>query len=143
MIFFSGSSIYTVDSKGRVNIPARYRSQLTRDSSTSDGLVFYVTTGGNMKCLNVFPPEVFESIAKKMEEECGAILSPNENMPTFTKMMADAESCRCDNQGRLIVPKKHLKEAEIDNKVKIVGLGQRIQLWNPDLFEEYVSKKKD
>ena len=142
MAFFSGSVIHTVDSKGRINIPARYRNQLGRDAADNgDGLVFYVTTGGPADCLNVIPLEDFEIMASKMEDECGPFLNPNESIRDFTEMMASAEACRCDQNGRLIVPKKHMEKAGIQDEVKIVGLGKRIQLWNPDRFETYILKQ--
>jgi len=138
-LFFSGSVKYAVDSKGRVNIPARFRNQIQLGDD-SEGLMFYVTSGGKTPCLFVYPPRVFEKMAEKMEDEIGPILDPNENMPTYTELMASAEACRCDNQGRLIVPKKHLEWAQISGEVVIIGLGKRIQLWNPRLFEQYIRK---
>ena len=138
-MFFSGSVTYAVDQKGRVNIPSKFRNQLQRGED-AEGLIFYVTTGGKLSCLNVYPPEIFENMAEQMEDETGPILDPNNNMPTYTELMASAESCRCDSQGRLVIPKKHLDAAQIDKEVKIVGLGKRIQLWNPQLFEQYTMK---
>jgi len=138
MAFFTGSYNYSVDLKGRVNIPARYRSQMNQDP---EGLYFYVTRGPN-KNLSVFPPEVFENIVEGLEQECGSYLEPNDNRKKYLSTMATAQSCRCDQQGRLIVPKDHLEYADITGEVKIVGLRNRIELWNPTLFEQYVAEQQ-
>lgn len=137
MAFFTGSYKYSVDVKGRVNIPARYRSQIEEDS---EGQFFYVARGPNIN-LSVFPPEVFENMIEGLERECGSYLEPNDNRRKYLNTMATAQSCRCDKQGRLIVPKEHLEYAKINGEVKIVGLRNRIELWNPDLFDQYVNEQ--
>ncbi len=132
-MFFAGSFDHTVDEKGRINIPASFRSQLP----ASDDFFFYVTVGRE-GCLYVFPPEIFEHMSLDMEKDTGSFLNPNINKVVFTQTMALSQPCHCDAQGRLVIPKQHLDRAKIDGKVKIVGLRDRMQLWNPDLFERYI-----
>lgn len=138
-MFFAGSVLYGVDKKGRINIPAQFRMQLDASKALSgNGQLFYVTVGLE-KCLNVYPESTFEAMVSKMEEETGASLDPNENMPRFVKIMGSTQACRADQQGRIIVPKQQLEEVQIENQVRIVGLGKRIQFWNPELYEAYIS----
>jgi MraZ protein len=145
MTFFTGSDTYTVDSKFRVTVPAQYTSQLLdRPGQTAEGLTFfavkYSLSGGKFKCIYLILPETFKDMAARMKEECGPILSPNDNMPTYTRLMASAKECRCDRQGRLIIPRKHLEYAQIDQSVMIVGLDDIIQLWKPSQYELYISE---
>lgn len=131
-MFFAGSFDHTVDEKGRVNIPATFRSQLP----ASDEFFFYVTLGIE-GCLYVFPPEVFEQMSNEMEKDTGSFLNPNSNKIVYTQIMALTQPCHCDAQGRLVIPKTHLEKARIGVKVKIVGLKNKMQLWNPEFFEKY------
>ncbi|HEX9933754.1 MAG TPA: division/cell wall cluster transcriptional repressor MraZ [bacterium] len=73
-----------------------------------------------------------------MKKDTGSFLHSDPTKPLYTKIMARSHQCHCDPQGRLVVPKSHLDMAKITNKVKIVGLQDTIQLWNPDLFEKYI-----
>jgi MraZ protein len=132
-MFFAGSFDHTVDEKGRVNIPASFRSQLP----AADDFSFYVTLGRE-GCLYVFPPDVFEQMSIEMEKDTGSFLNPNSNKVVYTHIMALTQSCHCDAQGRLVIPKTHLEKAHIAGKVKIVGLKDKMQLWSPELFERYV-----
>ena len=139
---FFGSYTYTVDSKGRVNIPAPFRSQLPEPS---EEVVFYVTIGpntkGTHKCLSIFLKGNFEAITSGMKKECGTFLSPKNNKrKNFLKMMGNAQLCKWDNQGRIIIPKELLEKAEISDKVKIVGSVDLIELWNPARFAEYTEE---
>ena len=52
--------------------------------------------------------------------------------------MSNAQPCRSDQQGRIIIPKEHLDYAQIKEEVLIVGLGSRIELWNPELFDKSI-----
>ena len=137
-MFLAGSFLYKVDAKGRINIPSNFRSQIEPAVSLSgEGQMFYVTTDPE-GCLNVFPENIFQDIASKMEGEIGSYLSPNPKMKTYVKVMASAKPCRSDQQGRIIVHKDQLEVADIKDQVLIVGLGQRMQLWNPSRYEVYI-----
>jgi division/cell wall cluster transcriptional repressor MraZ len=142
MPFFIGSDIYKVDVKGRVNIPSRYTSQLLENPGDKpEGLNFYVTTwsGGRHTCLILLLPEIFKDMAAKMKEECGPILRPNKNIAKYTKIMASAKACRCDSQGRIIISRRLLKEAQIKDRVLILGLDDIIQIWDPSMYEAFIS----
>ena len=143
MTFFVDSGIYKVDQKGRVNIPSRYTNQLIeKPGDTAEGLIFYATkysfSDGKFKWINLLLPDIFKNLAAKMKEECGPILNPNKNIKAYNRLMASAKECRCDRQGRIIIPRKHLDYAHITYEVMIVGSDDVIQLWNPELFEEHI-----
>jgi MraZ protein len=137
---FFGSHKYLVDSKGRVNIPKRFWEQLPENV---EKILFYVTLGPNasepFQCLTIFLQEDFEIMAKKMKEECGTFVNPNNMRKNLLKMTGHAQQCRPDKQGRIMIPKDLLDRAKIVNEVKIVGSIDQIELWNPDVFEQYTT----
>lgn len=140
-VIFSGQFKYTVDSKGRINIPAPFRSQLpdksAEDEGGTDGIFFHVTFGVD-PCLYAFPRSVFKEEVSKLEEECGSFFAPKDKIKLFRRIMSNAQPCRSDQQGRIIIPKEHLEYAQIQEEVLIIGLGSRIELWNPELFKESI-----
>lgn len=145
-MIFSGQFKYTVDSKGRINIPAPFRSQLpdksADDDGGTDGIFFHVTFGVD-PCLYAFPRSVFKEEVAKLEEECGSFFAPKDKIKLFRRIMSNAQPCRSDQQGRIIIPKEHLDYAKIKEEVLIVGLGSRIELWNPELFNESIGDNLD
>ena len=137
---FFGSSKYQVDSKGRVNIPKRFWEQLPQNV---EKIIFYVTLGPNttepFKCLSIFLQEDFEMMAKEMKTECGSFVNPNSKRKNYLKMTGHAQQCHPDKQGRIMIPKDLLERVKIISEVKIVGSGDQIELWNPDVFEEFTA----
>jgi len=127
---FSGNFKYTVDSKGRVNIPAPFRSQVSDNT-------FHITYGPNTS-LFVYPRERFKEFSMKLERSYGSLASSNEERRYLLKVMYDAHPSRCDQQGRIIIPKKHLEHAKIEKEVLIIGVVSRIEFWNPNIFEEFM-----
>ena len=137
MLAFSGQFIYTVDTKGRINIPAAFRSQLSDESLNT----FHITFGPD-ECLFVYPREVFVHIAMRLEEKYGSLSTQEEERRFFLEMMANAQPSRCDQQGRIIVPKTHLQYGRIENEVLIIGAVNKLEFWNPEYFDQFFKTSK-
>jgi MraZ protein len=137
---FFGSYKYLVDSKGRINIPKKFWVQL---SQNVEKILFYVTLGPNtsepFRCLTIFLQKDFEGMTKEMKKECGTFVNPNNRRRNFLKMTGNAQQCRPDKQGRIMLPKDLLDKVKITNEVKIVGSVDQIELWNPDVFEDFTA----
>ncbi len=131
-MFFVGSFDYYVDEKGRINFPSPFRSQLPKRKN----YFFYVTFHSKKGCLYILPPEEFEKMSLDMEKDTGSFLNPNENSVVYEDIMSDTHQCHLDSQWRLTLPRSHLEKANIRDKVKVVGLKNKIQLWNPDVFQK-------
>jgi len=140
---FSGQFKYTFDAKGRVNIPAPFRIQLQEkreDGSDSHDNLFFHITYGTEPCLYVYPRSEFKVEMDKM----GSISNPlmgnvdEDQLKLSRRVMSFAQPVRCDQQGRIVVPKEHIEHAGIENEVLIVGMGNRIELWNPETFKKYI-----
>ncbi len=138
MFIFSGKFLYTVDAKGRINIPATYRNQLGEESNN----VFHVTPGPN-ECLFVYPQDIFLQIASKLEEKYGSLSTDDEERRYFLETMGNAQPSRCDQQGRIIVPKEHLEYAKVDKEVLIIGAFNKFEFWNPNQYEQFIKSSKN
>lgn len=133
MFIFSGKFLYTVDAKDRINIPATYRNQIGKESEN----IFHVTLGPT-ECLFVYPQEVFIHIATRLEQKYGSLSTEDEERRYFLETMANAQPSRCDQQGRIIVPKEHLEYAKIDKEVLIIGAVNKFEFWNPELYDQFI-----
>lgn len=133
MFAFSGKFLYTVDVKGRVNVPAPYRSQL----SAGNDQTFHIAYGPN-ECLFVYPQQIFIQVATRLEEEYGSLATPDEERRYLLDTMASAQPSRCDQQGRIIVPQEHLDYAHLTGEVLIIGVLNRMEFWNPKLYHAFM-----
>ncbi len=133
MFIFSGKYLYTVDTKCRINIPAAYRRPVGDKSSS----VFHVTLGPN-ECLVVYPQQFFTDFAIKLDREYGSLATEDEKRRYFLETMGNAQPSRCDQQGRIIVPKEHLEYAKIDKEVMIIGAVNKFEFWNPEIFNQFI-----
>ena len=143
MPVFSGQFKYTFDSKGRVNIPAPFRTQLQEkreDGSDSQDNLFFHITHGEEPCLYVYPRSEFKKVADKLQSMSDPLLGveDTEKLKLFRRIMSFAQPVRGDQQGRIVIPKEQIEFAGITDEVLIVGMGNRIELWNPETFKEYV-----
>jgi len=135
VLAFSGKFPYTVDSKGRVNIPAIIRSQLGPESDNT----FHIAEGPN-DCLFVYPRESFVHIAAKLEKKYGSLSSSDEERRYLLRIMANAHPSRCDQQGRIMVPREHLDYAKIKDKVLIIGVFNKLEFWDPKNYEKFIEE---
>lgn len=130
MGFFKGQETYSIDNKGRVNIPAKMRKSITPEA----GDVFVVTRGVD-KCIVAYPMDEW----RKYEERFSQLNHYDEKDRFFLRMiLAWSEEVSIDGQQRVSLPKRHMEFAGIEGKVTIVGMIDHIEFWNPDEFEKYL-----
>ena len=122
---FLGHHIYTLDSKGRLTIPSRFREDLT-------GSV--VVTRGLDTCLTIYPMEVWEEIAQKVNAL--PITSP-QGRALRRIFFADAVDVEPDRQGRILVPERLREYAGLStsSETVVVGLDRFMELWSPETWE--------
>jgi len=138
MPLFNGTYVQNFDAKGRVSIPALFRSVLRvgavnplpqTDGPVSIPLVMRPSEKGN--CIEALTEERHLALVAELEK-----LDPlSEEYDTLaTVLFADAYPIETDKEGRVIVPDPLLAHAGIDRegKVAFVGMGTRFQLWHPD-----------
>ena len=122
---FLGQYTYTLDDKGRLTIPSRFREELS-------GRV--VVTRGLDRCLSVYPTDVWREIAQKVT----ALPITNPRGRSLRRIFfADAIDAELDKQGRILIPDRlrTIGDLELSSEVTIIGLDSFIELWNPDRWE--------
>ena len=127
---FRGQYSYTLDEKGRVNIPARFRRALTPEARET-----FVVTGGFDHCLFVFPLDEWERKESVLRDQS----ITNESVRKVVRvLLLNASESSCDKQGRILIPPHLLKWARLEKDVLINGALDRIELWNPQVFALYM-----
>ena len=126
-----GSFPYSVDNKGRLNIPAEIRRELP-------GAATFVLVPGLDRCIFAFPEEEWEIIDKRLQ----LLKFSNPKDRLFQRIMyGQAARRRCDEQGRIAVPLKLLEHAGITRDAVVLGVSNRIEIWNPDTYNAYLAKE--
>ncbi len=124
---FMGEYNHTVDDKGRLIIPSKFREELG-DS--------FVVTKGLDGCLFVYA----ESEWKLLEERLKALPLTNKDARAFARyMLAGAAEVEPDKQGRILLPQVLRTFAELDKDVVLIGVASRVEIWNKDKWNDVSS----
>lgn len=115
---FRGAHYHSVDEKGRVIIPLRFRTEL--------GNTFVITKGMD-HCLFVFREDDFSEMEKKLQAQPALDRHTIRLQRWFS---AEALETQVDNQGRVAIPSNLREFAGIEEDVAIVGAGSRIEIWS-------------
>ena len=117
---FMGEYNHTVDAKGRLIVPSKFREQLGDE---------FVVTKGLDGCLFVYENTEW----KALEEKLNALPLTNANARKFSRFfLAGATTCEVDKQGRILLPAVLREFARIDKDAVLVGVGSRIEIWSRD-----------
>ena len=135
MSSFKGSFNYTVDNKGRINIPAKMRKNLAPEANNS-----FVVTRGFENCIFVYPNDEWA----KREAELGKLQQTNKDDRLFTRLLLQyATDVELDGQYRIVLPKELMQYANIENEVFILGAFDRIEVWNPNEYKKYLDGQQE
>lgn len=119
---FKGEYNHSIDAKGRVIIPAKFREKLG-DS--------FVVTKGLDGCLFVFTNEDWESFAEKLQK----FPLTNKEARKFTRFfLAGAADVETDKQGRILLPQNLREFAHLEKDVVLVGVSGRCEIWDKDTW---------
>ena len=125
---FIGEYSHTLDEKGRVNIPAKFRRDVR------EGVV---VTRGLDRCLFVYTRDEWHTMAVKL----GSLPISGQKSRAFARLMlAGAWDAELDSQGRIMLPEYLRSYASLKKHVTITGLGGRMEIWNEDSWNEYKAK---
>ncbi len=131
MAFFKGQEIFSIDAKGRVNIPAKMRKCISPEAGDT-----FTITRGKDSCVEAYPMDEW----KKHEEKYSSLDQSDPKKRYLLRMVLMwSEEVSFDGSQRVMLPKKLIEYAGIDKKVMIVGVGDHIEFWNPDTYEKYLS----
>ena len=122
-----GTHSYQLDPKGRISLPARFREAF------ADGAVL---TLGQDGCLFCFPRAEWETRAAEVRN---LPLSDAQGRAYARLFFGKAESVELDSQGRLVIPQRLRVEAQIQKEAVVVGVFDRMEIWDRQTHERYES----
>ena len=121
-----------LDKKGRVSVPASFRSYLS--NLGYNGIICYPSF--NNQAIEAWPQDRIEKLSKTIDS-----LNPFEEKRDFfaTSILSDSENLQFDTEGRVSLSEKLLDHAKIKDRILFVGLGKTFQIWDPKNFEKFKS----
>ncbi len=125
-------SIYVnkLDKKGRVSVPASFRSYLS--NLGYNGVICYPSF--NNQSIEAWPQDRIEKISNSIDS-----LNPFEEKRDFfaTSILSESINLQFDSEGRILLTPKLLKHAKIKSSMVFVGQGKTFQIWEPEIFEKF------
>lgn len=128
---FLGNYEHTIDDKGRLTIPSKFREEL-------EGGV--VVTRGLDGCLWAFTRSEWEILAEKIS----GLPTTNPAARNFARLMfSNASDSIPDKQGRVLLPQTLRDYAGIDNETILIGVMNRVEIWNPAKWSDVAAKVEE
>lgn len=132
MAFFTSEYTGKLDAKGRLVLPAKMKANLPEASSNE-----LFMREGFEPCLELYPLLEYKKIYSK-------IAGLNEFNAEFRKLQRNffrgSATVELDTAGRMLIPKSMLQYANLDKEIVVVGMGNRMEIWNPEQYEKYLIK---
>ena len=123
---FMGEYEHTIDDKGRLIIPAKFRSQL------GEG---FVVTRGLDGCLTGYPLSVWHELETKLK----SLSMTKRNARAFVRFLyAAATECQFDKQGRINLPIALRQHAALNKQCTIVGVSEHLEIWDTERWQRYM-----
>jgi MraZ protein len=124
---FLGEFSHTIDDKGRLTIPAKFRDEL------ESGVVI---TRGLDGCLWAYGRSEWETLAEKIAQ----LPTTNQAARNFSRFMfSSAFDSIPDRQGRILLPQNLREYANIQNETVIIGVKNKLEIWSPAKWTEVVT----
>ena len=119
-----------IDKKGRVSVPASFRSYLS--NLGYNGVICYPSFNNN--CIEAWPQDRIEKISNAIDS-----LNPFEEKKDYfaTSILSESTNLQFDSEGRILITSKLLKHAKIKNVMLFVGQGKTFQIWEPSNYEKF------
>ncbi|KRU16823.1 division/cell wall cluster transcriptional repressor MraZ [Bacillus pumilus] len=128
---FMGEYQHTIDTKGRMIIPAKFRDGLGEQ---------FVLTRGLDQCLFGYPMSEWKLIEEKLKE----LPLTKKDARAFTRFFfSGAVECDLDKQGRINIASNLLQYAKLEKECVVIGVSNRIELWSKSIWEQYTEEQED
>jgi len=128
---FIGEYKHSIDEKGRLAIPVKFRADLSKGA---------VVTRGLDTSLFLFPKEEWDKLAEKL----ASLPLGQSNSRAFARLMlAGAMECEVDKQGRVVLPEYLRTYAGLQKAVVVAGLYNRLELWDESTWNSYKAKMEE
>lgn len=126
---YIGEALHSMDHKGRVFVPAKYRRLLVPE----DNLTMVITRGLDRNLL-LFPYTVWNKYVERLLQLPYSNIEVRNRIRVLTSR---AEEVPIDGQGRIMLPRPLLEFAGIKKEVLFIGMLDKIELWNPEIYREF------
>lgn len=123
MPMFMGEFIHSIDSKGRIIIPSKFREDLGEE---------FVITLGLDGCLFAYPNSEWLKFVEKLQTLPGT----KEARQLQRYFMACASACEADKQGRILIPQKLRDTVGLDKEIVFVGVLNKIEIWSKERWDQ-------
>ena len=135
MSLFTGEFECKLDAKGRLTLPSKVKSKLPEISGNQ-----LVLSRGLEPCLVAYPVMEYKKIYSR-------IASMNEFNEEFRRLQRNffrrISEVELDSAGRVLIPKSMIKYANLNKNVILVGMGNRLEIWDNDTYDEYIIKDNE
>lgn len=125
---FIGEYQHSIDSKGRIIIPSKFREEL--------GYEFVITKGLD-NCLFVYPKEEW----KILEDKLKSLPLTNKDARAFIRFFfSGASESILDKQGRVLIPSNLRDHCKIEKDAVVIGVSTRLEIWSKEQWENYIDE---
>ncbi len=133
---FKGIHTLSLDSKGRLGIPVKYRDHIMGLLKGS----MVITIDTEEKCLLLYPNETWSKIQNKINE----LPSFNKNARRIQRLLiGHAEDIDVDTTGRILISRPLRDYASLSKKVTLIGQGEKFEIWDQKFWNENVDKWRE
>ena len=123
-----------LDAKGRVSVPAPYRSVLDRNRSP-----LYIYKSLTLPCLEGCGPERISQIVDAIDD----MDSLSKEAEVLQTMLFSAQEMKIDSDGRMLLPAEFIEFAELESVVLFAGIGRSFQIWRPDRHQQREQESRE
>ncbi len=134
---YYGRYTNTLDAKGRINMPAKFRETAEK---TGNGEQIYILTQGTERYVAMFPLSEWR---RKMREIERKVADGEQRRILTRRLNYFASHQKVDKQGRINIPAHLIEYAGLDKEVVVMGTGKKIEIWNPRTLEEYLKTNEE
>ena len=126
-----GEYLHTIDGKGRLIVPARFREALGER---------FIATKGLDHCLFVYPLAEWKTLEEKLRD---LPFTQPEARAFVRFFFSGATECELDKQGRILLPANLREYAQLDKDAVLVGVSSRVEIWSQGLWADYSRQAED
>ena len=130
-MYFLGKHEYSMDERGRVPVPPRFREALMK------GII--LTQGAPDRCVRAYAADGFEEQASLYVNQP---VTTREGRVMRRRFFSNAYPAELDRQGRVLIPPLLRQWASLENQVVVVGTGEAIEIWSADGFEAALEEEE-
>ena len=127
-MIFLGTYFHNIDAKNRLSMPAKFASSLGNEIVISKGFD---------GCLEIRSSNSFEAYANKL---MNLTQTKKDSRIVIRQLLANAANVELDKARRILIPANLLKEADISSSVVVIGIGNKIEIWDEQTYNKFKSE---